>query len=56
MRRQAEDGTMVGGSAKDESQGRRCIRRQKAHQKAEDASGAEAESEMERRGIRGDNE
>jgi len=53
VRRQAEDGTMVGGGAKDESQGRRRIRRQKAHQKAEDASGAEAESEMERRGIRG---
>jgi len=39
--------------AEDASEGRRCIRRQKMHQKEEDALGAEAESETERRGIRG---
>jgi len=48
VRRQAEDGTMVGGGAEDESRGGRCIRRRKTHQKAEDASGAEAESKTER--------
>jgi len=72
VRRQAEDGTMVGGGAgdrsgggrhigrrrmhleaEDASEGGRCIRRQKMHRKVEDVSGAEAESEMEKRGIRG---
>jgi len=38
----------TGLEAEDESRGRRCIRRRKTHQKVEDASGAEAESETER--------
>ena len=38
MRRQAEDGTMVGGGAGDRSGGGRHIERQKTYQKAEDAS------------------
>ena len=38
VRRQAEDGTMVGGGAGDRSGGGRRIWRRKAHRKAEDAS------------------
>ena len=72
VRRQAEDGTMVGGGAGDRSGGRRQVAKRKMHlevedtleggghigrqktcRKAEDASGAEAESKTERRGIRG---
>ena len=48
VRRQAEDGTIVGGSAEDRSGGGRRVTRRKMHRKAEDASGAEAESETER--------
>jgi len=51
VRRQAEDGTMVGGGVEDRSGGGRRVARRKTHRKAEDASGAEVESEME--GIRG---
>jgi len=51
LRRQAEDGTMVGGGAEDRSGGGRRVARRKTHRKAEDASGAEVESETE--GIRG---
>jgi len=39
--------------AEDVSEGGRCIGRQKMHWKAEEVSEAEAESETERRGIRG---
>jgi len=53
VRRHAEDGTMVGGSAGDRSGGVRRVAKWKMHRKAEDASEAEAESETERRGIRG---
>ena len=72
VRRQAEDGTMVGGGAGDRSGGGRRVAkrkthleaedtsegggrigRRKMHLEAEDTSGAEVESETERRGIRG---
>ena len=72
VRRQAEDGTMVGGSAGDRSGGGRRVAKQKTHLeaedtsegggrigrrkmhwKAEDVSGAEAQFETERHGIRG---
>ena len=38
VRRQAEDGTMVGGGAGDRSGGRRHIGRRRTHRKVEDAS------------------
>ena len=38
VRRQAEDGTMVGGGAGDRSGGRRRVAKRKTHRKAEDAS------------------
>jgi len=53
VRRQVEDRTIVGGGAEDKSRGGRCIGSQKTRRKPEDVSGAEAESETERHGVRG---